>query len=295
MRATNTKIMDDEPGEIEALLPWYAAGTLNAHDTRRVEDALRQDEGLRRQYAAIQDEYSETVGLNESLGAPSPRALQKLMAAIDAEPSPKASAAGAAAKRPGWLAGFFAGLSPRTLAWSASFGALALVVQAGLIGTILMRTGLDAFQSPQYETQVSRPAAPSAAPTFERKLETSPTTSAKERAAVSAPPPSAQSDRAAQNATGAARPQAEPSPSVPRRSMVVPKTTDEVVATVTFRPEARMADISALLGSYRASVVGSENGAFRLRFEGMTTPSDLDIILGALRKERIVAAAAPAG
>ncbi|MGB3864681.1 MAG: hypothetical protein WBA29_03510, partial [Xanthobacteraceae bacterium] len=150
MRATNIKIMDDEPGEIEALLPWYAAGTLNAHDTRRVEDALREDEALRRKYAAIQDEYSETVGLNESLGAPSPRALQKLMAAIEAEPARKASAASTASKRQGWWAAFVASLSPRTLAWSASFGALALVVQAGLIGTILMRTGLDAFQSPQY-------------------------------------------------------------------------------------------------------------------------------------------------
>ncbi|MGB3866398.1 MAG: hypothetical protein WBA29_12305, partial [Xanthobacteraceae bacterium] len=110
------------------------------------------------------------------------------------------------------------------------------------------------------------------------------------------PPPSARSDQAVRpNDTAAARPQAEVSPSAPKRSIVVPKTADEVVATVTFRPEARIADISALLGSYRASVVGSGNGTFQLRFEGMTTSSDLDIILGALRKERIVAAATPAG
>jgi len=31
---------EPEPQEIEALLPWYAAGTLSRHDTHRVEQAL---------------------------------------------------------------------------------------------------------------------------------------------------------------------------------------------------------------------------------------------------------------
>ena len=146
MKAMSNKIMDNEPEEIEALLPWYAAGTLSERDSRRVEDALRQDAVLQKQYAVIREEYAETVALNEEFGAPSSRALQKLMAAIDAEPVRAQSAA--ALKRPGRFAGFFASLSPRTLAWSASFGGLALMVQAGLIGTILMRSGLEAFQSP---------------------------------------------------------------------------------------------------------------------------------------------------
>ena len=40
MTAANKKIAEDTPGDIEALLPWHAAGTLNARDTRRVEEAL---------------------------------------------------------------------------------------------------------------------------------------------------------------------------------------------------------------------------------------------------------------
>ena len=39
----NKKIAEDAPGEIEALLPWHAAGTLSARDTRRVEEARGHD------------------------------------------------------------------------------------------------------------------------------------------------------------------------------------------------------------------------------------------------------------
>jgi len=53
MTATNKKILEQEPGEIEALLPWHAAGTLSARDSRRVEDALARDSELAKQYAVI--------------------------------------------------------------------------------------------------------------------------------------------------------------------------------------------------------------------------------------------------
>ena len=84
-------MLEQEPGEIEMLLPWHAAGTLNARDARRVEEALARDPELARQYAVIQEEYAATIRLNESLGAPSARAMTKLFAAIDAEPARKPS------------------------------------------------------------------------------------------------------------------------------------------------------------------------------------------------------------
>ncbi|MCX7308378.1 MAG: hypothetical protein NTZ72_10720, partial [Afipia sp.] len=89
---TGTQISDREPTELEAMLPFHAAGTLGLHDTRRVDAALASDADMMRQYKAIQDEYAETILLNESLGAPSVRAMQKLSAAIDAEPARRASA-----------------------------------------------------------------------------------------------------------------------------------------------------------------------------------------------------------
>lgn len=296
MRATSNKIMD-EPEEIEALLPWYAAGTLSVRDARRVEDALKQDAALQKQYAVIREEYAETVALNEELGAPSSRALQKLMAAIDDEPARAPSAS----SRPGRFAGFFASLSPRTLAWSASFGALAVVVQAGLIGTILMRSGLEAFQSPAYQQHVEQrsarpaPASPAAVPQQEQKVQSSADLASRERAIQSVPAPvqqepslspPLQADQARSNSSVAAARPAQPQNT--KRSMTGAAATKEVVAAVTFRPDAKISDVSALLSSYRASVIGSEGGVLRLQFEGMTTAPDLNVILAALRKERIV-------
>jgi anti-sigma-K factor RskA len=136
MMALSKKMLEQEPGEIEALLPWHAAGTLNARDARRVEEALARDGELAKQYAVIREEYAETIGLNETLGAPSARAMQKLFAAIDAEPVRQPSSWSRLSTR---VSGFFASLSPRTLAWSASLGALALVLQAAVIGGVLIK------------------------------------------------------------------------------------------------------------------------------------------------------------
>src|SRR5713226_2642535 len=135
MALSKKKMLEQEPSEMEMLLPWYAAGTLSARDARRVEEALARDPDLARQYAVIREEYAETISLNETLGAPSARAMQKLFAAIDAEPAREPSALAGLSTR---ISGFFASLSPRTLAWSASLGALALVLQAGVIGAVLM-------------------------------------------------------------------------------------------------------------------------------------------------------------
>ncbi|MES2751669.1 MAG: hypothetical protein V4661_09885 [Pseudomonadota bacterium] len=134
MMSASKQTVDREPTELEALLPFHAAGTLNLRDARRVDEALASDSELARQYAVIQDEYAETILLNESLGAPSSRAMQKLFAAIDAEPAHKASFNPVLR-----IAGFFSSLSPRTLAYSAVAGAFALLLQAGVIGAVLVK------------------------------------------------------------------------------------------------------------------------------------------------------------
>jgi hypothetical protein len=149
MMATSKKMPDQEPGEIEMLLPWHAAGTLSARDARRVDEALARDPELAKQYAVIRQEYAETIHLNESLGAPSARAMTKLFAAIDAEPSRNPSGSLNISAR---ISEFFASLSPRTLAWSASLGALALLLQAGLIGAVLVKNQNAPFQTASLST-----------------------------------------------------------------------------------------------------------------------------------------------
>ena len=69
---------EPERHEIEALLPWHAAGTLNRRDADRVEQALAGDRELSRRYDLVREELAETIHLNETLGAPSARAMEKL-------------------------------------------------------------------------------------------------------------------------------------------------------------------------------------------------------------------------
>ena len=76
---------EKERHEIEALLPWHAAGTLSRRDAHGVEQALADDPELARRYDLVRQELAETIRLNETLGEPSARAMEKLFAAIDAE------------------------------------------------------------------------------------------------------------------------------------------------------------------------------------------------------------------
>lgn len=122
--------------EIEDLLPWHAAGTLSRRDAQRVEDALSRDAELARRYALVREELGETILLNETLGAPSACAMENLFRKIDAEPARKPVRSLNLAGR---TAEFFASLSPRTLAWSASAAALAILLQAGLIAGIALK------------------------------------------------------------------------------------------------------------------------------------------------------------
>src|SRR5262249_14670270 len=71
--------------EIEARLRWPGAGTLSRRDADRVEQALAGDRELARHYDLVREERAETIHVNEALGAPSARAMEKLFAAIDAE------------------------------------------------------------------------------------------------------------------------------------------------------------------------------------------------------------------
>jgi anti-sigma factor RsiW len=126
----------NEASEIELLLPWHAAGTLSARDAQRVEAALADDPELAGRYEAVCEELGQTIELNETLGAPSARVMAELFAKIDAEPVRRPPLS---VTLPARVRGFFASRSPRTLAWSAGAAALAIMLQAGVIGGILLK------------------------------------------------------------------------------------------------------------------------------------------------------------
>ncbi|MGY3605010.1 hypothetical protein [Bradyrhizobium sp. Leo121] len=161
MMAARRKMLE-EPSDVELLLPWHATGTLNARDARRVEEALASDAELAGQYAVIREEFAETIRLNESLGAPSMRAMQKLFAEIDQEPVRTRPTSVSLSRR---ISQFFASLSPRTLAWSAGVGAVVLLLQAGVIGAVLMmKSQGSSFQTASLTLEQRAAALESAAP-----------------------------------------------------------------------------------------------------------------------------------
>ena len=128
--------IDKEREDLEALLPWHAAGSLNRRDAERVEKALAGDRELARRLDLAREELGETVLLNETLGLPSVRAMEQRFAAIDAAPAREARVSSDLIGR---FAAFVAGLSPRTLALAGSAAALAIVLQAGVIATDLVK------------------------------------------------------------------------------------------------------------------------------------------------------------
>jgi anti-sigma-K factor RskA len=125
-----------ERQEIEALLPWHAAGTLSRRDAQRCERALASDRDLARHYEVVREELHETIHLNESLGAPSARAMERLFAAIEAEAPPPRKFTFDLAGR---ISEFLSGFSPRTLAWSATAAALAILLQAAVLTSVVIR------------------------------------------------------------------------------------------------------------------------------------------------------------
>jgi hypothetical protein len=231
MMALSKKMLEDDPSEIELLLPWHAAGRLSARDARLVEEALARDPALARQYAVIREEYAETIALNESLGAPSGHAMQKLFAAIDAEPARRVPVTAGVVAR---ISGFFSSLSPRTLALTATLGAIVLVAQAAVIGTVLTRSQPGAYRTASLS--MNEPAT--------------------------------------RNLGGAA----------PARALV------------RFSGDARVADITALLDKYQASIIGTGKGEmFRLQFgDQAMSKDDLTSLINKLSSEKIVNLAVPA-
>jgi hypothetical protein len=131
---------EPERHEIEALLPWHAAGSLSRRDADRVEQALAGDGELRRRYDIVREELAETIHLNETLGAPTARAMEKLFAAIDAEEArtPRRPRSFDLAAR---VSDVLSRFSPRALAWTATAAALAIVVQATVIAAVMVEKG----------------------------------------------------------------------------------------------------------------------------------------------------------
>src|SRR5579864_5437289 len=122
MNDTNQRLSADD---IEALLPWYAAGTLDAREADQVEATLSTDAELTRLLDLVREEMVEAIILNESLGAPSSRMMEKLFQAIDRERRVARDPARSGGFG-GWLTEW---LTPRAFAFGAGAAVLLIALE----------------------------------------------------------------------------------------------------------------------------------------------------------------------
>jgi anti-sigma factor RsiW len=127
------KATPGEPSEVELLLPWHAAGTLDPNEMKEVEAALASDPELAARYEWARAEFAQETAIGDAAGEPSPADVKTLFAKIDASPARRRQTASSLSER---IAEFLASLSPRTLGWSAMAAALAIVLQAAVLGGI---------------------------------------------------------------------------------------------------------------------------------------------------------------
>lgn len=128
-----------EPSEIELLLPWYAAGTLDRREAAQVEAALAADPKLAERLEWVRTEFAQEIYINEEAAAPPDNDVKALFAKIDALPARRIAMSMASPTFAERIAELFAALSPRTLAWSAAAAALLIVLQAGVIAGIMFK------------------------------------------------------------------------------------------------------------------------------------------------------------
>ena len=136
-----------ERDEIEAMLPWYVTGRLDARERARVERYVREHPEAQAHLALAREESDATVTANEAIRAPGREALDRLRASVAAAPRRQSlgAAFGQLANRFGdWIAG----LAPPQLALAAAVAALLVMLQAAAIGALVLeRAGAPTYQT----------------------------------------------------------------------------------------------------------------------------------------------------
>jgi hypothetical protein len=132
-----------ERDEIELMLPWYVMGTLDAADVARVEAALARDPGLERQFRLIREEFDESLAGNAAIADRPAGKADRLMADVaklQARRTAPRAAERAAPQPTLWerLTELFA-LPMGGMRLAGAAAALLIVVQAGVIGTMVLR------------------------------------------------------------------------------------------------------------------------------------------------------------
>ena len=133
-----------ESEEIEALMPWYVSGKLDANSRARVERYLEAHPERRTHLDLVREERDATVAANEAIALPGAEALDRLRASIGTVPRGKSLWAQFSERLADWLSGF----APSQIALATAAAALVVMLQAAVIGALIM----ERFEAPSYQT-----------------------------------------------------------------------------------------------------------------------------------------------
>lgn len=127
----------EEREAIEALLPWYEKGQLEAGDAARVEAYLASHPDMASQLALVEEERAEAVLLNEARGAPGAGALDTLMGAIEEHEAANPSLAGTKTALWNWASKLLGAPVPARMQWVAAAAAILIIVQGVSLGVLM--------------------------------------------------------------------------------------------------------------------------------------------------------------
>jgi hypothetical protein len=136
-----------ERDEIEALLPWYVSGKLDATSRARVERFIEAHPEMKAHMALAREEADASISANEAISPPGRAALDRLRGSITTGPRRK-PAAGLLTQISDRFADWFAGFTPPQLALAGAVAALLVLLQAAVIGSFLIERAI----APTYQT-----------------------------------------------------------------------------------------------------------------------------------------------
>ena len=101
------------------------------------------------QLATLREDMDETIHANEAIAGPSAAALDRLMARIETEVPMHRRAMSAGRGLMGAIDDFLRSLSPGRLGWAAMAAAAVIMLQAGVVGTMMLNppTGGETYQT----------------------------------------------------------------------------------------------------------------------------------------------------
>jgi anti-sigma-K factor RskA len=137
----------NERDEIEALLPWYVTGSLDARERARVDRYVREHPEVQAHLVLAREESDATIASNQTIAAPGSQTLDRLRASVAAAPRRRSlgAAFGNLANR---FSDWIAGLAPPQLALAAAVAALLVMLQAAAIGALVLeRAGAPTYQT----------------------------------------------------------------------------------------------------------------------------------------------------